>query len=282
MATKTGTALCTLAITNVPSAYCKNAENAIDGNESTFASLSLKHSNPTSSFGWGSFTFSITPPSLSHLTNAKITGIKWVIKGKTDGSGYDTSLKFCFVKSGTGTTVVGTSLEYTEISNGSQTNLTYAFTESNFGTAFANLVASPTTPLYARVIGKNAYIGEVTVSVTYTYEETTYTVSTSVTPEGAGTVSPASQEVESGATASVTAIPNEGYRFSHWLIGGANSGITTLTLSGTITADILCTAVFEKLPPEFTAAEMIYSGNQISNSNKVIAGESFVISVGVT
>lgn len=45
---------------------------------------------------------------------------------------------------------------------------------------------------------------------------------------------------------------------------------------------ITVTYEYEETPPEFTSAEMLYSDKQISQSNKVIADEGFVISIGVT
>lgn len=88
------------------------------------------------------------------------------------------------------------------------------------------------------------YLYDVTVTLYYTYEVSEVTVTTAVSPEGAGTVTPTTQTVEEGSTASVTATPNAGYKFSHWLLDGADSGITTTTLSGTVTSNLLCTAVF--------------------------------------
>lgn len=39
---------------------------------------------------------------------------------------------------------------------------------------------------------------------------------------------------------------------------------------------------YKKLPPEFTSAQMLYLDKQISETNRVICNEGFIISVGVT
>ena len=76
------------------------------------------------------------------------------------------------------------------------------------------------------------------------YEVIEYvTITTEVSPAGAGTVTPTHQ-VESGTTATVSAIPNTGYKFSHWLINGADSGVTSTTLSGVVDSNLTVTAVF--------------------------------------
>lgn len=78
----------------------------------------------------------------------------------------------------------------------------------------------------------------------------------------------------------------------NWINANLSSfldGITTNTFGIFVTMyymrlqslTITVTYEYEETPPEFTSAEMLYSGKQISQSNKVIADEGFVISVGV-
>lgn len=52
--------------------------------------------------------------------------------------------------------------------------------------------------------------------------ETKYTITLSVDPEGGGTVT-GGGEYEEGNQATVTATPNEGYRFVHWIDGGGGN-----------------------------------------------------------
>ena len=71
----------------------------------------------------------------------------------------------------------------------------------------------------------------------------------------------------------------DGYTFTGW-----NNGSTTYsgTLPTAYEQDVTYTAVWEKIaPPEFTSVAMTYSGAQISATNKVPAGEGFLISVGI-
>jgi hypothetical protein len=91
----------------------------------------------------------------------------------------------------------------------------------------------------------------VTGNTTYTanFEKLKYTVSG--TAETGGSVS-GGGTYEHGSTATLTATPNDGYKFSHWLINGINSGITSTTLSETITENLIATAVF--------AVDKIYVG----------------------
>lgn len=77
------------------------------------------------------------------------------------------------------------------------------------------------------------------------YEGPAVTVTTSVSPAEGGTVT-GGGTYESGSTVTVTAIPNSGYAFSHWEIGGVNVG-TTNPASGALTEDTAITAVFEKV-----------------------------------
>ncbi len=71
----------------------------------------------------------------------------------------------------------------------------------------------------------------------------------------------------------------DGYTFKGW-----NNGSTTYTgtLPKAYEQDVTYTAVWEKIaPPEFTSVAMTYSRAQISETNKVPAGEGFLISVGI-
>lgn len=57
-----------------------------------------------------------------------------------------------------------------------------------------------------------------------------YTVTLSITPDGGGTVTGAG-EYEEGKQATVTATPNEGYRFVHWIDGAAPPEPITITVN---------------------------------------------------
>jgi hypothetical protein len=53
-------------------------------------------------------------------------------------------------------------------------------------------------------------------------EDVTYTLSTSVSPSGCGSISPDSDTCNAGESVTLTATPSSGYRFDHW--GGSVSG----------------------------------------------------------
>lgn len=121
-------------------------------------------------------------------------------------------------------------------------------------------------------------------SLSVTYEVATYTMKTTVSPEGAGTVTGAGT-YEVGAFVSLQATPNKGYTFIGWRLTAYPNGEINTKNPATyqMNLDWDLTALFEKIPPpEFTSASMTYLNKQISSSNKVICKEGFIISVGVT
>jgi len=73
---------------------------------------------------------------------------------------------------------------------------------------------------------------------------TMYTLTVSVSPSGAGTVSPAQASYASGTQATVTATPVSGYTFSRW--SGASTS-TSNPLSINMNGDKTLTAVFEQV-----------------------------------
>lgn len=117
--------------------------------------------------------------------------------------------------------------------------------------------------------------------VVVTYDEL-HTVTVNVLPEGAGTVSGTGSYV-GGTKATVTAVPSNGYKFIGF---GNQNGVVTVTTNPyvfTVNNNITFYAIFEQIsPPKFTSVEIKYLDKQVSPSNKVIANESFIISVGVT
>jgi uncharacterized repeat protein (TIGR02543 family) len=70
----------------------------------------------------------------------------------------------------------------------------------------------------------------------------TYTLTTNVSPAGAGSVSPSGDEYESGSQVTLTANPATGHTFDHWS-GDASGSTTTVTI--TMDSDKTITAHFE-------------------------------------
>lgn len=93
-----------------------------------------------------------------------------------------------------------------------------------------------------------ATVGGASASCLVTVQEvpaTTYSISISVSPTEGGTVS-GSGQYEEGATATVTAVANEGFRFLKWTEAGTQIS-TEASLTFTVTSDRTLTAIFEPI-----------------------------------
>lgn len=101
----------------------------------------------------------------------------------------------------------------------------------------------------------------------------TYTITVVSSNEKTGTVT-GGGTYECGESVTLTAVPNDGYRFKQW-----SDGVTSATRTVTVTGAATYTAVFELIPPEIKLVQMIYLDKQISATNKVPCGEGFIISV---
>ncbi|MCM1544862.1 MAG: hypothetical protein NC110_06120 [Ruminococcus sp.] len=77
----------------------------------------------------------------------------------------------------------------------------------------------------------------------------------------------------------INARPKDGYRFVSWWDGNTEN-----PREYTVTQDVTLSAVWEEIlpdkPPVFTHASMTYGGRQISETNKVPAGQTFILAVG--
>lgn len=83
-------------------------------------------------------------------------------------------------------------------------------------------------------------------SVTAYFTRIQYTLSTSVSPYGSGSVSPGGGTFDAGSQVTLTATPSSGWRFGHW--GGAASGTTEYTTI-TMDSDKQVTAYFVEVNP---------------------------------
>jgi uncharacterized repeat protein (TIGR02543 family) len=81
----------------------------------------------------------------------------------------------------------------------------------------------------------------------------TYTLTTNISPSGAGFIYPSGGEYESGAQVTLTASPASGYTFDYW--SGSASG-TTSTITITMDSDKSLTAHFKTTP---TVPEVLFS-----------------------
>lgn len=120
--------------------------------------------------------------------------------------------------------------------------------------------------------------------IIYEYIVPNFTVTVSV-GSGEGTVSGAGT-YDVGTSVTVKATPNSGYRFVKWSDGNTSATRTVTIANGSqkaFSTPLSYTAIFEAVtvPPELTSVAMTYGGNQISQTNKVPAGEGYLISVGI-
>ena len=111
------------------------------------------------------------------------------------------------------------------------------------------------------------YSFTVTENATYTayFAETPavyYTITTNVSPTGAGTVSGGGTYPE-GATATLTATANTGYTFSQW-----QDGSTTNPRTITVTQNATYTAFFaQEQPPAGDTVFIVYNGSSVAVTN---------------
>jgi YD repeat-containing protein len=130
------------------------------------------------------------------------------------------------------------------------------------------------------------------ITVSYTYDAlgnrtsknvtgntaTTYTVTTNVSPTGAGTVT-GGGTYSSGTSIELNAIANSGYKFSHW-----SDGDTSNPRSMTVTKNITLTALFEadESQPPFEVTDISKLNNVIYiNPVEASAGSDVTLSVNM-
>lgn len=250
MAIKTG------SITSSFSKTCSERTSVYNEHFDIYDKACSKRKYPGSGFLYG-YDFR----ALSNYNNVIITDVKATVTGNKYGTSssytYDSSLLPITDFEITGSNS-SANKNYTSISSDSTSFTSYlnTTTKSKYTLSVNGLVTWANSNLDKFIGGYNSnsfgiryyivygYIYDIALTVDYTYEEIDYvTVTTAVSPAGAGTVTPTHQ-VEEGSTATVAAIPNAGYKFSHWLINGADSGVTSTTLSGTVDSNITVTAVF--------------------------------------
>lgn len=105
-------------------------------------------------------------------------------------------------------------------------------------------------------------------------------------PEEAGSVIGTTDGAyhKNGSTLILEAVANPGYNFYRWEVK-VGDGTTTYKknnpLSLDITEDTTIRAVYTEAPPEILSAQLIYGDQQVSQSNKVKAGEGFIIRIDV-
>lgn len=121
-----------------------------------------------------------------------------------------------------------------------------------------------------------AATGNATYTAQFTSKTRYYTITVKSNNNNYGSVS-GGGSYQYNATVTLKATPLSGYEFVTW-----NDNVTAATRTVTVKGTATYTATFKKLPPKFNSVAIKYLDKQVSASNKVIANESFIISVGVT
>ncbi len=113
------------------------------------------------------------------------------------------------------------------------------------------LTGTITVNLYVQQSGSTKYFSIVYLQMTATTEvdeRATYTMSTNLTPEGAGTITPADgTEITEGENAVFNAQPSTGYKFVKWTIDGTDYTTNPYTIENVNSAHT-AVATFEALP----------------------------------
>ncbi len=99
-----------------------------------------------------------------------------------------------------------------------------------------------------------------------------YTLTTSVSPSGSGSVDPSGGTFDAGTVVTLTANPASGWQFDHWS-GTDNNAINPTTV--TMNSNKSVTAYFEEIPAEVTVV-MVSPPSQ-----EVTCGDSFSVNVTV-
>lgn len=117
--------------------------------------------------------------------------------------------------------------------------------------AVQGLTGTITVNLYVKQGGSTKYFSINYLQLTATTEvddRATYTMTTSLTPDGAGIITPADgTEITEGENAVFSATPNTGYKFIKWTIDGVDYTENPYTIEN-VTAAHTAVATFEALP----------------------------------
>ena len=130
------------------------------------------------------------------------------------------------------------------------------------------VVGATTIYLYSPSSGVNIYAIRVTSNSTH--ETTTYTISVSSANNSMGTIS-GGGTYEEGQTATVTAIPKSGYKFTRW-----SNGSTANPYSFTVTSDVSLTAYFEQSTTPQSESKFWNISDAVFNSLGTITSQTTI------
>ena len=118
------------------------------------------------------------------------------------------------------------------------------------------------------------------ISITYT-TVATYTLSSAVMPASTGTVTLDKTTLAAGGTTTITATPNDGYRFTSWSVSGTGASVASTTTNPTTftmgTSDATVTANFEAIPTHTLTVTPTSAGTiTVKNGEDEVASGSSV------
>lgn len=246
--------------------YTFNASSGISKGENTLNSViwNIDHNsgyenNEATGYHVGSSSKSI---SYLELSTSGISGIisKIVVRAKGNGSG--------------GT--IGASVNNTAYTAKNNNNaITNSFQDFEFtGDSEGEIVIRLA---YSSSQTKNFYIAS--IEVTYSLV-TKHTLSSMVSPASTGTILLGATTIAEGNTTTISATPNEGYRFVDWSVSGTGSSVESTTSSSTTftmgTTDATVTANFEAIPTHTLSYTVspAGAGNVVLGSTSVMEGFS--------
>lgn len=123
------------------------------------------------------------------------------------------------------------------------------------------------------VVGVETAYSRETASFNVCFKSDKYTLTTSVSPSGSGTVSPSSGTYNSGSSVKLTATPSSGYKFDYWTddASGTSNPITI-----TMNSNKSVTANFSKIPIQYyTLSVSVASGEgTVSGAGQYQSGTS--------
>ena len=129
-------------------------------------------------------------------------------------------------------------------------------------------------------ISSTAQIRMSSLTITYT-PDLTHTLAYTVSPAECGSVEVGSTSIGEGKTTTITATPNDGYRFTSWSVSGTGASVVSTTTNPTTftmgTSDATVTANFEAIPTHTLTVTPTSAGTiTVKNGEDEVASGSSV------
>ncbi len=180
--------------------------------------------------------------------SAQMTELSVSLDESVAGSSFAETFEVFFVRASDVTTLAGvaSATHYSAIASASYTNTTYAQV-SGSSTNSALKGQSVRLVVHCTSAADKYRLHIDNITVTETTSASTHTLTTAVSPSGAGTVTSGGSMAQ-GATKSLTATANSGYVFDHWTVSGTGATLSSTSSNPTTftmgTANATVTAYF--------------------------------------